>query len=346
MIWIKTLKNKEINMKKKSFFRGVLSLFALTSLTAFAETKRQEGVASASSFAPGMEAGKAFDGNPESQWRAASGNFPQTLIRSFPNTITANKIETIFPEYYAYEYAIYASNKDLPSKNLEDKDSWTKVAGPKIASGEVTDEFKPVKAKHFATKFYGLLSNSSFENPAKDNENFVATEWQKHIRDGGTQELDTNIAHSGKVSVKLTDKDLKDGKGFHLYHKLIPVKPNSTYAYSVYAKAEEGKTAQVGIRLDQMTADKKWAQFETNQEATKRTKWGPFPIASSKWKKFTFVARTAPDCEYLRPGIFYYNNPKVATNVFWIDDVFLIEGEEETDIAGISEQKIYTIKGE
>lgn len=333
-------------MKIENYLRGILVLFATTSLSVIAETNRKGAVATASSFAPGMEAEKAFDGNPETQWRADNGTFPQVLIRSFPNTITTNKIETVFPEYYAYEYAIYASDKDSPSKNLEDKDSWTKIAGPKVASGEVTDEFKPIKAKHFATKFYGLLSNSSFENSAKDNKNFVAADWQKHIRDGGIQELDRTITHSGKASVKLTDKDLEDGKGFHLYHKLIPVKPDSTYAYSVYAKAEEGKEAFIGIRLDQMTADKKWAPFETPQEAVKRTKWGPFTLASSKWKKFTFVARTAPDCAYLRPGIFYYKNPKVATNVFWVDDVFLIEGEEETDIAGISEQKIYTVKGE
>jgi carbohydrate binding protein with CBM4/9 domain len=338
-------------MSKKTIFLWVVLGMAVLFSPIFAQTQnaglmREGSSTKASSSTQEMEAVKAFDKNIETQWRAASGNFPQHLMRSFANPIVTKKITTLFPEYYAYKYTIYASAKDLPSTNFEDKESWIKIVGPKVASGKVTDLFKAVKAKHFATKFSSLLSNASFEKPPKDGGNYVAADWQKHIRGEGTQALDLKIAHSGKASVKLTDANLQDNKGFHLYHQLIPVKPGSKYTFSVWARTEDGHNAFVGIRLDQMTTDKKWAQFVSNEEAAKRTKWGEFPLVSGKWKKFAIIAKTTHDCAYVRPGIFYYKRPNLKTNVFWVDDVSLIEGEDETDIAGILEQKIFKIKGE
>jgi len=308
-----------------------------------------EGSTYATTYANGFEPEKACDGNLQTQWKAFDGTYPQVLIRSFKEGVEINKVITVFPSPFAYYYTIYTSDKhsvSLNSLDLEDTQTWTKIIGPKIGKGQMVDVFSPpIKAKYIATKLDNLISNSSFEDItgseiSQKHASLVCAGWRRMVKDGGVVMLDSSTSHTGNASVMVTDENLKDGFGVHLYHDFIPVKPNTTYTYSAYVRSSEGKIALVGIRLDQHTLSKDWAKFSDNAEATRRTKWGEFEISTTKWKKFSFTIRTLEDCAYVHPGFFYYKRQNQPQNYFWVDDVFLIEGEDETDIAGIVEQSI------
>jgi F5/8 type C domain len=327
-------------------FLGILTICTANATEENLGLLSSGGTATASSNVKTMEAVKAYDGNEKTPWRAVAGVYPQVLIRNFEKSREINKITTVFDEYYAYQYTIYVSDKEKPSDNLHDKNVWKKLVGPKMGCQDMTDTFKPLKVRHVATEFTTLLSNGSLEknDEAKASKINVCTDWENYSKAGVTMTWNAKIAHSGKHSIEIFAD--KNAAKFHLYHKLIPVKPESKYVLSVYIRChEEGETALVGVRADQLTAQKKWAQFTNNNEASKRTKWGPFKITTTKWKKLTFNIKTTANCFFLHPGIFYYKSKSLPTNHFYVDDIFLVEGEDEGDISGILEQKIFNVKG-
>jgi hypothetical protein len=305
------------------------------------------GKAEASSATTATSADKAFDGDANTQWRAGSGTFPQTLKRSFDKVRKIRKIVTVFQDSYSYEYAIYVSAAEKASDNLDDISSWQKIVGPKISGGETTDSFTPVEIRHVVTKFTSPVANGSFEIPGEkqissetQHESMLCADWMRVLSKGGGIKWDDKVANSGKRSAFIYDTGLQADNAVHLYYSLVPVKPEGTYTFSVYVRADKDESPLIGIRLDQLTAARTWASFPTPKEDIEKTKWGEFMLTSTEWKKFSFTTTMTKDTAFVRPGLFYYKRAGSKPNRVWVDDISLIEGSNETDIAGIVEQKI------
>jgi hypothetical protein len=158
---------------------------------------------------------------------------------------------------------------------------------------------QPPKAKN-------LLPNPSFE---RLDEAGRPVGWFFHdSRAGARVDVDDQVAHTGRRSVKLTNPH---GLEPHVYGTLwceVPVRPNQAYTLSLYARSANPGAAWFGCG----------PHWERRM---------PLKPTGGQWQRFTLTFMTGPDECLLQPRI----NVDSQTDGLWIDSVQLEEGQQVTD---------------
>ena len=287
------------------FFCSWVILFTSTIL--FAE----EGeIATATSESQNFEAGNAFDGNPRTSWKAATGQGPVSLVYQFPTERSLSHIRTTFPAGRAFLYRIDVIPAQVGNGSAAAA-AWVNVAQEKVGKGTMEDRFPFVKVREVKTTIRNFLKHSSFEQLRNNPYGEAQEDWVL-----GSGEL-TSEAHTGKYAVK-------DNSGY------------VTMVYSIELSDVGAKSYTLSFYG--MSPDKEigyWVIFGEKEDGTRFEIEKNLRIFPSKYT-------------FLRSSVFFPKDAAVVTRfnlyrftqkgTIYYDDVFLIPGWTPSDIPEILEQ--------
>ncbi len=153
-----------------------------------------------------------------------------------------------------------------------------------------------------------LLPNPSFEETTRDG---APVRWRFADQGAGAQmTVDESVAHTGERSVRLTNPHALEP---HVYGTLwctVPVRPNTRYTLSLYARSEDPGRAWFG-------GGPGWSIRQ------------PIEATGQQWRRFSVTFETGGEEREFTARI----NVDSRTEGLWIDSAQLEEGAEATPFA-------------
>jgi len=154
------------------------------------------------------------------------------------------------------------------------------------------------------TRSNDLVVNGGFEQPILNS----GFDWRYGKQDGSTVSLDSSEFHSGTQSLVISYSGRNADSGMLEY---VPVKPNTSYVLSAWAKSEGLKSGSgIVISASDAYTHKLYGQTEET-------------LGTTDWHKVETTFKTGPDTELVVLRFPHAHGPLWIDGQFWVDDVSL-----------------------
>lgn len=282
------------------------------------------------SWPPGFDGAPATAGEIAFSWRAADGSYPQVYREALPGLEEIHAVATTFPEDMAFQYELFASEKENPSDDLGSGD-WKLVSPMKVGSGYQLDAVN-VRARRLATRLSNLVSDGGFEALAKTGPVKLRPgqeDLQVWQPDRPYCTTDPHVARSGQASayIPASGRTIEPRNHWSNWRQILPAKPETEYTLSGCIKVEKMADGKASIGAHSYRAGH-GETFSIHSSANADS-------SVAGWQRLSTTFHTAAGEDRIR----LYCDISLNGSA-WFDDVHVVEGPLPSDIAEIVSQSV------